>query len=482
MRVLEHITTETVERYRAWQLSAVEITAVQTHAAVCAVCRARLAQAVDVDAAFANLRGGFTADALAFDDEPEHLPYEQLAAYMDGSLDDIDREIADSHLSFCQSCAGDLADLQRYHAIAAAPVETEVPARATLWQRLSSFVPVLWDAVPGAMAATIIAAALLGAWFVMRTNTNSRDEIAVVEPTTENNPTIRQQGTPNANATNTGNATNSNDSSVNSPDVNTQAAGQNAQTIEPRPSPTASPLQPANDNIAPAPPALQFALNDGGKQVTFDEHGNLHGLESLPTSVRQVVRRSLQTQRVETPRTLDNLAGGGSGVLMSGEAMTEGVPFALVTPIGKVVQTDRPALRWRPRAGAASYTVTIVNSSFKPVAQSPGLSATEWRPTTSLPRGMTYFWQVTALMPDGTEVTSPTSPAPQAKFRVLDESTNDNLKLLEKANTDSPLARGVLYAKAGLLDEAEAEFNKLVKENPRSPLARKLLRSVQRKK
>jgi hypothetical protein len=44
----------------------------------------------------------------------------------------------------------------------------------------------------------------------------------------------------------------------------------------------------------------------------------------------------------------------------------------------------------------------------------------------------------------------------------------------------SHLARGVIYAEAGLLDQARAEFAALVKDNPRSQLARRLLSSVKK--
>jgi Tfp pilus assembly protein PilF len=43
----------------------------------------------------------------------------------------------------------------------------------------------------------------------------------------------------------------------------------------------------------------------------------------------------------------------------------------------------------------------------------------------------------------------------------------------------TPLARGIIYARAGLLDEAEKEFRLAVQTDPRSDVANKLLRQVQ---
>ncbi|MGH9882254.1 MAG: tetratricopeptide repeat protein [Pyrinomonadaceae bacterium] len=40
------------------------------------------------------------------------------------------------------------------------------------------------------------------------------------------------------------------------------------------------------------------------------------------------------------------------------------------------------------------------------------------------------------------------------------------------------MTRGTLYARAGLLDDAERELRALLAANPKSPTARKLLQSV----
>jgi hypothetical protein len=41
--------------------------------------------------------------------------------------------------------------------------------------------------------------------------------------------------------------------------------------------------------------------------------------------------------------------------------------------------------------------------------------------------------------------------------------------------------RGVFYAQAGLLDEAEREFSVLLNANPKSPVAQGLLQSIKRR-
>ena len=81
----------------------------------------------------------------------------------------------------------------------------------------------------------------------------------------------------------------------------------------------------------------------------------------------------------------------------------------------------------------------------------------------------------TALV-DGKKVVSPSASTPEIKFAVLSTADFQELSRLKKSN--SHLALGVFYARVGLLNEAEREFEGLVELNPQSELSRKLLQSV----
>lgn len=498
----EHLTTEAINRFREHRSQVAELLAVQAHVSVCQTCRAQLEHAIDADAAFLSLRRQMTGSDFNLNDEPFHLPYEQFALYVDDKLDDVEREIADSHLAICEECAGDLADLRRYQTIASAatalPLTHTISAAAesgeatvsptawpeqrtdvektgaSWWQRLLSFdfFPSSGAFVPAGIAAVIVAVLLLGIWFATRTG--NKDEVVKVQPSNQNiatpSPVIVKPSPSNQN----------------SPDnQNTPIQNQNSQGEKESPAPIPestprriqgpSPSQSASD-------AQTVALNDGGERVTFDSKGNVASLETQPSSVREAVRRSIQLQRVQTPRALDAIAEGSTGVLMSGsaEATNNGVPFSLLAPIGKVIRESQPSLSWQPLDGAKSYTVAVVDARFRVVAQSPALNGTRWTIDQPLARGANYSWQVTALQDDGAKVISPVAPAPQAKFRVMEQSAFDEVARLESSGLRSHLARGVVYAQAGLLDEARAEFEALVTDNPRSQLARKLLNSVKR--
>ncbi len=112
MKVLEHLTEEDIERYCARASSSAETLATQQHVGVCGECRTRLERAVDANAAFLNLREQLVGAPFDLASEPTHLAYELLALYVDDQLDEVEREIADSHMAICHQCADDIADFR----------------------------------------------------------------------------------------------------------------------------------------------------------------------------------------------------------------------------------------------------------------------------------------------------------------------------------------------------------------------------------
>jgi hypothetical protein len=208
--------------------------------------------------------------------------------------------------------------------------------------------------------------------------------------------------------------------------------------------------------------------------VTLDNQGNLTGLKPLPPSYQQIVKNVLTKQRAETPSVLSELVGK-AGVLLGNSG--EGSSFELLSPVGTLVDTNRPIFRWNPLSGVTNYRVMIYDSKFSPVATSPPLTETEWTVPQPLVRGAVYFWQVSALK-DGKEVSLPRPPAPEARFGVLEQEKAKDLGHAKETYGDSHLVLGILYAKNGLLDDAEQEFQALLDANPRSPVAQNLLRNL----
>jgi hypothetical protein len=236
-------------------------------------------------------------------------------------------------------------------------------------------------------------------------------------------------------------------------------------SLTPIPSPTAAPAETAAPLVA--------ELNDGAGRVTLDQAGKLSGVDQLPAGYQRMVQESLTSQRLERSALLQGLKRPASS-LMSGN--DQGNQFSVLEPVGKVVQSDRPTFRWSQLAGATGYVVEVYDEGFNLVATSPQLTANSWT-SQPLKRGRIYSWQVKAIK-DGQEFRSPRPPASQATFRVLDAATVNELQQARRAYSSSHLVLGLLYARAGLLDEAEKEFLTLQRANPDSALARRLLSQV----
>lgn len=126
--------------------------------------------------------------------------------------------------------------------------------------------------------------------------------------------------------------------------------------------------------------------------------------------------------------------------------------------------------------GVTAYVVEVYDDQYKLAATSPELTEASW--TTTLARGKVYSWQVKALK-EGQEFTSPRPPAPQAKFRILDQAKANEIARARRAHGNSHLTLALLYADAGLIKEAEQELRLLRRANPNSEVARALLRSLQ---
>jgi hypothetical protein len=226
------------------------------------------------------------------------------------------------------------------------------------------------------------------------------------------------------------------------------------------PTPPVSQPSPSPEPSLQPPPAQEVVaqLNDG----------------EVPPAYQNRVKEVLTSQRIGRSSQLQGLTRPSS-TLMGSNNQPE---FSVLEPTGSVSLTDRPAFRWSAMEGATGYVVEIYDDQFKLAASSPQLTTRSWTIPQPLPRGKVYSWQVKAIK-DGQEITWPRPPAPQAKFRILDQSKANELARARRAYSSSHLTLGLLYADAGLLREAEHEFRLLLRANPNSPLARTLLRQVQ---
>jgi hypothetical protein len=217
-------------------------------------------------------------------------------------------------------------------------------------------------------------------------------------------------------------------------------------------------------------------LRDANGEVTLDNNGRITGLDQVSENSRQYVARAFSSGDVQPPDILRRLSGQHSGLRGNGDRPKG---FTLLYPVKRVVTEDRPVFRWESLPGAASYRVYVLDADGNQVSKSEELppTQTQWKPSASLRRGQIFSWAVTGLV-DGQKLVSPSASNPEMKFAILSAADFHELSRLKQSN--SHLALGVFYARVGLLDQAEREFESLMKFNPDSELARRLLENVRR--
>ena len=219
------------------------------------------------------------------------------------------------------------------------------------------------------------------------------------------------------------------------------------------------------------PQAVQVAaLADIGGEVTLDSRGTLGGTGTLAPEDHDRVQDALANGRLSIPAAIATLSGE-RGTL---RGTSDAVVFRVAGPLGTVVLETQPALRWTPAAGASSYVVTLQNEESGQTTSSPPLTDTSWTPGSALAQGATYTWQVVAKT-GASETVAPAPPSPPARFRVTTAADAARLAALPPSH----LVRGVAYASAGLLDDAERELAALAAANPGSPVVDGLLQNVQ---
>lgn len=143
-------------------------------------------------------------------------------------------------------------------------------------------------------------------------------------------------------------------------------------------------------------------------------------------------------------------------------------------PVATAVAEQQPELRWPAKQGATS--IVTVSSRGEEIARSGELAAARWRVPVALRRGRMYTWQV--RIEGGEEpVVLPAPPAPPAIFRVLSAREHEELLRARAEAAGDRLLLGVLYARAGLVEEARRELAAHARET-RDPLTARLLRQL----
>jgi anti-sigma factor RsiW len=429
----DHLTQNQIEGYGRRPLPAAEWLFVSDHLSVCEACRRRVEESVDGEATYLALKSGVfdeTGPRLS-SAERAHLSFDQMSGFADDAIAGEELQAVKDHLAWCEECETAVDDLRSFKDRVAPELEREnrmsprTAATEGRQPRLTVSKPFLRRKSPASVVVSALVILLLAAvgWSAWQATQKRKDmpQVAVTTP---------------------------------APDV----------------SPTVIPAPPPKGEAA-----VIARLNDGASQVTLDQEGRLSGVDHLPPAYQQMINRALTEQRIERSPLLAELTP--RGITPRGDGGDRRNAFSVIEPVGAVTLSDHPTFRWSPLDGATGYVVEVYDEQFDLVATGPQVNDRSWTASQSLKRGGIYSWQVRAVR-DRLEFKSPSRGAPQAKFRILDEARADEISKARRAYASSHLTLGLLYAQAGLLDEADMEFRALLKANPDSALAHRLLRQV----
>lgn len=413
----EHLTEQDIHLYRseAGDRGDRQITA--AHLAVCRSCLQRVLSSEHSVIAVNALTQAFLPGA---GDESFHLSPAELKSYVAGSSAKADQIICESHLEICEQCDQELRRLST-----AQPTERVVKFGSP-WSSWGFLTPAR---VAAAVALIGLFSLAMFVWWQRSSNLTSPESVS--------NGT-RQSG----------------------------AADQHGSVAEVSP-------QPGNEVVASNPEVIA-TLKDNGREIRLDQEGKLSGLEDFDEASLKITKAALAGEGLAKPKVLEELSS--PLIKLSGEPAQE--TFKIIGPAGRVISESNPTLSWQPLSGTAGYVVSIFDDNFERVGTSPPLVTTKWTVNLPLRWGQRYSWEVAATQ-NGKEIIAPVAPAPRAQFKLIEADKLNALSKLKLQKPASHLALGLTYARFGLVNEAEAEFGKLVKENPDSAPARRLLRTVQ---
>jgi hypothetical protein len=415
----DHLTQTQIEGYARCSLSSGEWLNASGHLSDCEACRRHVDAAVNGDAIYLALKSGLYDET---DTSPlTHLTFEQMVGLVDGTMAGEELRMINDHLTWCERCDSEVDDLRVFRGQIAAELAQTRVAPENGWSRLIAALPSFWSKplIFGSALATLLL--VVSGWLVWQGLSRRSEDLTITTP---------------------------------SPSV----------------SPTVSPGLPPERAIS----TVIARLNDGENQVMLDREGKLSGLDHLPPAYQRMIKRALTDQEIEMSAMLAGLTKADT---LRGERNGRRGEFSVVEPVGAVTFSDRPTFRWTQLEDATGYIVEVYNEKLDLVTSSPQITDHRWTAPQGLRRGGLYYWQVRGIK-DGKELKSPRPPAGQARFRVLEESKVNELAQARRSYGSSHLTLGLLYAKAGLLDEAERELRALEKANPDSTIVGQLLRRV----
>lgn len=161
-----HLTEQQLNGYANRTLGAAELLQVDDHLTACRDCCERLQSVLQASTGENGVVNSLAWE-LTTSGEDFHLSFEQISAFLESQLDEIDREIITSHLAVCANCVAEVEDLQAFKEVITAQLVREAaafsppvpaPSRWERWKNFRSW-PARWVLMP--LTAVLCGAAII---------------------------------------------------------------------------------------------------------------------------------------------------------------------------------------------------------------------------------------------------------------------------------------------------------------------------------
>ncbi len=430
---MECAKTEELTRFLLGELEPGRLIEVDDHLRSCESCRARLERLP----MRARVIGGFGAELLGVADCPE---YEELSAFVDGSLGADSAKAITAHLNACELCSADVERINelRGHASLRDKVKVQpgMNRRASGWR-----IPVWQKALAGATALAAIVAVVI--YTSGPPAQRSPGQVYAVKD-------VHTQSAPD----------------VAKPQVApTQVAEQKPET----PKPTVIAAKPPQ-----APPKPAVLVKDGsyglvkrdGRVAYARSDGNLIRTP-LEAKIDRLIAQKIASGKIRPAQTVTVAMNTIQVRTEDGFTPSPAAPKP-VSPSGIVLMSDRPAFKWTRVDLADSYRLVVTDSKGNVVFDQT-TDKTSLSPG-ALGRGQAYIWRVGVRFSESDEWASSRG----RKFGVLSSDDYSLIQSVKRTMPGSHLALGAVYESLGFSDEAAREYNSVRRANPGSSLARKL--------
>lgn len=484
-----HLSEQQVQQYHARALSSTERMEVSEHVSACEECRNRLRAAKPVKAMVPSVNASVGEDLRrALREEPTHLAYDELVAYVEGTANPVEREIAEGHLETCVVCQKQARELRAFRAMLSTypnePLQPKSPP--TPWARFLGVFHVADRSFYFQLAGASLVTAVVAFGFGVLLPRQQPHPIASNGPTASDMKAERKVQLAQASEEAPG--------------------GGEDHRLSPTPklvAPIPTPTVLAHHQPSPSRRKIRLKPTFVASQRTSVSPDNVQNLLS-----------SVVHSEPRIPRDL-LISGGKSSFLLSGGTDTSDPaeykintpPVTGMAPATTVVFGVQPTLRWDAPKDSVNlpvrYKIQFSDQDFNlvPGIPSPYMvekeKGTTWLLPGELKRGVVYLWSVTPVYqanaevpqqwqkneplpgvkskPNTVNLTSLDGPTATTKFRVADQATAEFV-----ANRRFELVQKCLQE--GALDTAQTELNLVIAlrlSNPITKRAQALLNKIQ---